>query len=52
MSAFVSSLLALRLDALFHRISSWWSHADAHDFGMMAIGIVVGVWFLTKYYAD
>ena len=43
---------ALHLDYMFNDIGSWWANADAHDFGMMAIGIVVGVWFLTKYYSD
>ena len=43
---------ALRLEYIFNDIGSWWANADAHDFGMMAIGITVGVWFLTKYYSD
>jgi len=46
------SIPALRLELLFSDIGSWWANAGAHDFGMMAIGIVVGVWFLTKYYSD
>ena len=52
MSSIVSFLPAVRLDLTLDRIGSWWAGADARDFGMMAVCIVVGVWFLTKYYAD
>ena len=52
MAATEISIPALRLEYIFSDIGSWWANAGAHDFGLMAIGIVVGVWFLTKYYAD
>lgn len=52
MSSIDSFVLAMRLDVTLDRIGSWWAGADARDFGMMAVCIVVGVWFLTKYYSD
>ena len=52
MTAADFSIPALRLEYIINDFGSWWANADAHDFGMMAIGITVGVWFLTKYYSD
>ena len=52
MSSFVSWLPAVRLDSTLDRIGVWWATADAHDFGIMAVCVVVGAWFVMKYYTD
>ena len=52
MSALFTSPLAFRVEHMLDGISRWWDHATPQDFGVMAIVVIVGVWFLTKYYAD
>src|SRR5687767_12156980 len=52
MSSLPGLLPAVRIDLALDRIGTWWAGANAGDFGMMAVCIVVGVWFLTKYYSD
>lgn len=52
MSAVFHYVPAISIESILEGIGLWWSNASAEDFGMVAAVVVIGVWFMTKYYVD
>ena len=52
MLAVLQYVPAVSIEYLLEGIGFWWANASAEDFGMIAAVIVIGVWFMTKYYLD
>jgi len=44
--------MSLLANSLVSRLMDRWQHATATDYGVLAIGIIVIGWFISKYYGD
>ncbi|REJ74974.1 MAG: hypothetical protein DWQ34_07225 [Planctomycetota bacterium] len=52
MPAFFHSIQGVSIEHVLEGIGFWWANASAEDFGVVAAVVVIGVWFMTKYYID
>ena len=52
MSHFLTFAFAARVPAILDDVGYWWKTATPNDFGLMAITIIVTVWFVSRYYMD
>jgi hypothetical protein len=52
MSHILTFAIASRVPGLIDDVGFWWSTATPNDFGLMAITVIVTVWFVSRYYLD
>jgi len=52
MSGNLSSFPPFRYGSLLDHLNRWWDNASAFDFGVLALAVIVCVWFLSRYYGD
>ena len=44
--------MSLLANSLVSRVLDHWYTADAADYGILALGIVVTGWFISRYYGE
>ncbi|MCA9053690.1 MAG: hypothetical protein KDA75_07620 [Planctomycetaceae bacterium] len=45
-------LLANQISVLIQSLTSRVQHADASDFGVLAVTVIVAVWYVNRYLGD
>jgi hypothetical protein len=46
------SVLANQIAYLFHTLSERIRYADSSDFGVLAVTVIVAVWYVNRYLGD
>ena len=46
------TLLANQITHLIHQMSSRIQNADSSDFGVLAVTVIVAVWYVNRYLGD